>query len=137
MLSDNPFVIRYLLPEERIIKDDPEEWEAVDCNNRVVAFLGMGIKQYPTYRVLQNKVGNEPLTWEIMELIAAGENEKHDTGVVHATPFERLLHCSRLGPNFTRVDKKTRKTVPDYDRLHVFLVSLFIPQQLLWDKIDN
>ena len=115
VFTDAPFIIRRLLPEERINPADEEEWEAIDCNNRVVAFQKVGITAYPTYRVLRNRVGNETATWDILELIACAENEKHDTGAVHATPFENMLRCIRLLPSFHIPDpQKPDKTIVDH-----------------------
>ena len=121
LITSAPFLIRFLTPEERFDPDDEEEWEAIDCNNRVIAMTNLGIKEYPTYRVVKPRSGNRKLSWQVLELLASAENEKHDHGAVHATPFEKLLRVVRLVPLFTTVVRG--KPIVDYEAMRKFLVS--------------
>jgi hypothetical protein len=129
LITSIPFIVRFLLPEERIDPLDEEEWEAIDCNNRVVAMTNLDVTEYPTYRVVKPSVGNEPLSWKVLELLASAENEKHDKGAVHATPFEKLLRVVRLLSVFsTKVEGKLRV---DYEGMRKFLVKV-IPRHTSW-----
>jgi hypothetical protein len=140
VLEDKPFIIRMLLPDERVDKNDEAEFEAVDCNNRVVAMLKLGIKTFKNYLIVRPQVDEEQLTWQILELITCSKNYLHDAGSVQATPWEKFLRVLRLAPRFGKVGKKRAET--DYVGLLDFLVcthtqSLFVYQVLLSLELEN
>ena len=78
VIKDHPFIICFLEPAEQVDPLDEQEWKAVDCNHRVVAMLKLGITKYLNALVVQPMVGNEKLSWDILDLIAASENYLHD-----------------------------------------------------------
>ena len=120
VLEDKPFIIRMLLPDERVDKNDEAEFEAVDCNNRVVAMLKLGIKTFKNHLIVRPQVDEDQLTWQTLELIACSENYLHDAGSVQATPWEKFLRVLRLAPRFGKPGKKRGET--DYAALLNFLV---------------
>ena len=74
---------------------------------------------------MKPEVEGQPLTWQVLEIISASENVKHDEAAVHGTACEKLLRIVHLMPAFydkTRKDKKI-----DYDGLLAMLVSHSLP----------
>ena len=102
VIKDHQFIIHFLEPAKQVDPLDEQEWKAVDCNHRVVAMLELGITKYLNALVVQPMVGNEKLSWDILDLIAASENYLHDQASVQSTPWDQLFRIMRIRKSFLR-----------------------------------
>ena len=59
-----------LHPEKQVNKNDAKEFEAIDCNNCIVAMLSINHTSYPTYQLVKEEVGDQKLNWLILEQLA-------------------------------------------------------------------
>jgi hypothetical protein len=75
-----PFIIRFLDPSERVDENNDFEFEAVDCNHRIIAFMMEGILKWDNFLVVKNEAEGEPLTWAILDCLANFANFLHDAG---------------------------------------------------------
>jgi len=80
----------------------------------------LGRTTWQNFAVIKGEHKGKKLNWQILELLASAENEKHDAGSVHATPWEKLLRVIRIAPTFKGARAKFR-----LDEMLAFLVTLY------------